>query len=139
MIYLLDLNFTLVANSREKRRPFSAQIEHERYREWLVELLRGECVLLMTARPDRYRGETLRSIEEKTKWKPTAAFFNTHDEPPPKAKQRILKAHVMPIYGKDNDYFAIESNPATRAMYRSFGIRSVAIKEGETWKELPTE
>ncbi|MGB1127627.1 MAG: hypothetical protein ACPG3X_04575 [Opitutales bacterium] len=44
VIYLLDLNYTLVANSPKRRdppiRPFIRQIEQEAYRQWLIELLR---------------------------------------------------------------------------------------------------
>jgi hypothetical protein len=49
MILLLDLNYTLVENSDDKRRPFIKQIEAEQYRRWLVELIRPHHVIMMTA------------------------------------------------------------------------------------------
>lgn len=51
MIYLLDLNYTLVANSENKRSPFIVQIAEEKYRAALVERLQCERVFLLTARP----------------------------------------------------------------------------------------
>jgi hypothetical protein len=33
---------------------------------------------------------------------------------------------------------AIESNPATRAMYARYGIRSVKIEPGDEWQQLPS-
>ena len=62
MIILLDLNYTLVANSTEKKRPFAMQIQHEKYREWLVSLVAPYHTILMTARPEMHRQATLDSI-----------------------------------------------------------------------------
>ncbi len=128
MIYLLDLNFTLVANSHRKAKPFSVQIEGEEYRDDLVKRLRGERVLMLTARPDRYALETLDSIERKTGgWRPERAFFNSMDKPPPEAKRLMLDHYVLPDYPAP--FLAIESNPATRAMYASKGIEAVTYKQ----------
>lgn len=137
MIILLDLNYTLVENSTEKQKPFSKQIEAERYRLWLVDLLRPHHVILMTARPAKYHDATIDSIEEKTGWQPDEALFNAHGLTPPAAKERMLKEHVLPKYG-DVEFLAIESNPATRAMYARHNIRSVKIEPGEEWQSLPS-
>jgi hypothetical protein len=137
MIILLDLNYTLVENSTEKQKPFTKQIEAERYRMWLVELLRPHHVILMTARPEKYHAATIDSIEEKTGWQPDEALFNTHGLTPPMAKERMLKEHVLPKYD-EVQFLAIESNPATRAMYARYGIRSVKIEPGEEWQSLPS-
>lgn len=136
MIYLLDLNYTLVANSHAKAAPFSRQIEQERYREWLVALLQPVRVLLVTARPERYRAATLESIRKKTGWEPEAAFFNDLGLPPPELKERLLRERIRPAYG-DGPYLALESNPATRAMYARHGVRAFPVPKDVQWEQLP--
>jgi hypothetical protein len=128
MIYLLDLNYTLVANSENKRSPFIHQIAAEIYREALVERLQGERVFLLTARPAKYETATLASIKAKAGWQPERAFFNSYGLPPPIAKQEMLKK-IMPEFPREK-FFGIESNPATRAMYARHGI------ESSTWADF---
>jgi len=135
MICLLDLNFTLVANSHEKRSPFTAQIQHEQYRQWLVEKLRNDHVILITARPERHAVQTLTSIKGKTGWNANEAFFNQHNLRPPQAKERILIEHIFPKHGSNAEFFAIESNPLTRAMYAKHGIKSAKVEKGEIWQD----
>lgn len=136
MIILLDLNYTLVENSDERQSPFTKQIALERYRAWLVELLKPHHVILMTARPAMYEAATLASIKAKTGWMPQEAYFNRYGVAPPLAKDRMLKEHVLPKHGQA-DYLAIESNPQTHAMYARHGIRSVKIEPGDEWPSLP--
>ena len=136
MIILLDLNYTLVENSDDKRRPFSKQIEAEQYRRWLVELIRPHHVILMTARPAIHKQVTLASIGAKAAWLPQEAHFNTYGLSPPLAKERMLAEHVLPKHGGAT-FLAIESNPRTHAMYARYGIRSVKIEPGERWDALP--
>lgn len=128
MIYLLDLNYTLVANSEEKHSPFAAQICAEQYREELISALRGDTVYLLTARPARYEALTLASIREKTGWQPDRAYFNHYNLPPPAAKQvmlrKILKEHAPA------ELLAIESNPKTREMYARNAVKS------QTWSQF---
>ena len=138
MIYLLDLNYTLVANSHEKHSPFAEQIRQETYRAWLVALLRTQYVILMTARPVKYRELTIDSIQEKTGWTPTESYFNAYNLPPPQAKERMLLEFVLPPQGRPREFFAIESNPATQAMYARYGIASKRINDNQApWKKLP--
>lgn len=140
MIILLDLNYTLVGNSEEKHSPFIRQIEHETYREWLVELVKPYHVILMTARPDKYYQDTLDSIKAKTGWQPQQAYFNEYRLPPPAAKSRMLADYVFKEHGEDpSNFFAIESNPKTRSMYANLGIASAKIENEEVWQELPIE
>ena len=73
---LLDLNWTLVENSDQRRSPFAEQIAGERYRGWLVDLVRPHPVILVTARPEAYREATLASLAAKTGWQPLEAVFN---------------------------------------------------------------
>ncbi len=130
MIYLLDLNYTLVANSppfgSKPIRPFIRQIEQEEYRQWLVELLRPHKVILITARPDRYREVTLKRIAAKTGWSPMDAYFGQLRARPHIIKEDLLLNHVFSKYGWDG-FFALESNPRTREMYFRHGVRSVPI------------
>lgn len=129
MIYLLDLNYTLVSNSpdRNTKRPkvFTDQIDGEEYHQWLIELLRPHKVIMITARPDKYREYTLARILEKTGWQPMEAYFNTHNERPPISKKRALETFVFHKHGADGtQYYGLESNPMTRNMYAKFGIKS---------------
>lgn len=138
MIILLDLNYTLVGNSTEKRSPFIRQIEHETYREWLVGLVKPFHVILMTARPAKYYQDTLDGIMEKTGWNPQQAYFNEYNLRPPAAKSKMMKEHVFVEHGEDpTNYFAIESNPLTRGMYRNLGIASAHIEDEDVWEKLP--
>jgi hypothetical protein len=130
MIYLLDLNYTLVSNSEQKLAPFTRQIEGETYRTELLQRLQGETVILITARPHIYREQTLASIQAKTGWAPTAAFFNEYNLRPHLAKGRLLKEKILPVWS--GPFFGVESNPLTRAMYAKHGI------DAQTWSEFLT-
>lgn len=127
MIYLLDLNYTLVENSTQKRSPFIAQIAGEQYRRALIDRLQSERVFLLTARLSKYREATLASIKVKTGWLPERAFFNSYGLPPPDAKQEMLKA-ILPEFPGEV-FFGIESNPRTRVMYAKHGINSASWSE----------
>jgi len=138
MIYLLDLNYTLVGNSPKRGdppiRPFIRQIEQETYRQWLVELLRPHQVVLITARPDRYREVTLDRIEEQTGWRPMDAWFALINSRPHMIKEHLLTTCVIPKYGEaGSGYFGLESNPHTRAMYGRYGIQSIRVTDQELW------
>jgi hypothetical protein len=122
-VILLDLNFTLVENSEEKRSPFTRQIENERYRMPLIKALRLDYVIMITARPHKYRIPTLHSIEGKTGWHPDVAIFNDTGERPPEFKSRALDRIASELNFRD--CIAVESNPATRAMYQARGIRAM--------------
>jgi hypothetical protein len=138
MIILLDLNFTLVdrvydPDGGEHRIPFEVRLSGERYRQWLVELVRPHEVILITARPQQHRDATLERIEQLTGWRPPRAFFNGDKTPPPVFKHRVVTQILFRERPDPLEYFAIESNPKTRAMYRNLGIVSVSVGE-RTWK-----
>jgi hypothetical protein len=120
-IILLDLNYTLVANSEVKLQPFARQIEQEVYRSELIDAIRDLAVILITARPEAHRTATLESIKRKTGWAPRSAYFNTLRTSPPVFKAYILRKEILPVYAP-SDLLAIESNPATRRMYESQGV-----------------
>jgi len=136
MIYLLDLNYTLVANSPQRGstpiRPFIRQIEQEEYRQWLIELLRPHQVILITARPNRYREVTLDRIKEKCEWEPMDAYFAEISSRPHMIKEHLLMTYILPKYGKDGSgYFGLESNPHTRGMYGRHGINAIRVSNQE--------
>lgn len=129
MKYLVDLNYTLVGNSPKwgepRITPFSRQIEQETYRQWLVDFLRDKYAILITARPKRYREQTLERIFKQTAWKPKEAYFAEISATPPEVKEDLLLRYIFPKHGRNGeDFFGIESNPKTRAMYGKYGILS---------------
>lgn len=120
-IVLLDLNATLVENTEVHNLPYQYNIPLERYRSWLIELLRPHHVIIMTARPVRYKAETLERIRLLEKWTPMAAHFKPNDsiERAAAAKYRMLNELVFPEFGKPSSglYIALESNCTTKSMY----------------------
>ena len=148
-IILQDLNVALSSNFKEmqKNRPMTNFVENvEEYRQWIVELLKHEHVILVTARSVGYEELTLNSINDQTGWQPNDWCFNPWGEPSGKgalrahrAKERYLTEYIFPKYGDDpNNYFAIESNKYSRSMYRSYGIecRDANRDDSQPWKSL---
>lgn len=134
MKYLVDLNYTLVGNSPKwgepRITPFSRQIELETYRQWLVDFLRDKYAILITARPIRYKEQTLARIFSQTNWQPQEVYFAEISATPPEIKEDLLLRYIFPKHGKNGtDFFGIESNPKTRAMYERYGIKSLSEKD----------
>ncbi len=136
IVLLLDLNYTLVESreggAREGRGAPGRRIARERYREWLLDLVKGRTVILITARPDSQKEQTLSRIRSATGWQPDEAYFNEKNLPPPECKRDILDRHVFPKYGAPGAgtvYIALESNPRTAAMYASLGIPGMRVWE----------
>lgn len=127
-IILLDLNYTLVSNSEIKINPFENQIKKEQYRTDLIYALRNDYVVLITARPERYKKQTLDSLKRKAGFTPHSTYFNGVNLPPPQCKEYYLKNNLLNAYNKDA-MLAIESNPRTRAMYKRYNIKVVTYKE----------
>jgi hypothetical protein len=132
-IVLLDLNYTFVENQAETARlggeDFARRIEFERYRRWLLDLVRERYVILITARPERHREATLANLRELLHWWPPEAWFNEQDLSPPVCKRDILERHIFPRHGRPGKtaYIAIESNPRTAVMYASYGIPAMRV------------
>ena len=129
MKYLVDLNYTLVENSPKwgepRITPFSRQIERETYRQWLVDFLRDKYAILITARPAKYKEQTLARIFSHTNWQPQESYFAEIFVPPPEIKEDLLLRYIFPKHGRNGeDFFGIESNPKTRAAYGKYGILS---------------
>lgn len=134
MKYLVDLNYTLVGNSPKwgepRITPFSRQIELETYRQWLVNFLRDKYAILITARPIRYKEQTLERIFNQTNWQLQESYFAEISATPPEIKKGLLLRYIFPKHGKNGeDFFGIESNPKTRAMYERYGIKSLSEKD----------
>lgn len=134
MKYLVDLNYTLVGNSprwgEPHITPFSRQIERETYRQWLVDFLRDKYAILITARPTRYKEQTLARIFSQTNWQPQEAYFAEISASPPEIKEDLLLRYIFPKHGKNGeDFFGIESNPKTRAMYGKYDIESLCFAD----------
>lgn len=142
-IILMDLNVALSENFNEMRNyPFGYFLkEVERYRQWMVELLKDEYVILITAREQRWAKTTLQRIHKQTGWTPQEAWFNDtgiKGSDAPAVKRTLLKNYVFPEHGDTmSQYLAIESNSATREMYRSLGIRAIDCERQGKWHAIP--
>lgn len=70
-ICLLDLNYTLVSNQMETRmlRPFSRRMQGEEYRSDLLDAIKDDYVIIITARPNYQQKETMENVFKKTGWK----------------------------------------------------------------------
>lgn len=90
-----------------------------------MDFLRDKYVILITARPNRYKEQTLARIFSQTNWQPQEAYFAEIFAPPPEIKEDLLLRYIFPKHGKNGeDFFGIESNPKTRAMYGKYGVPS---------------
>lgn len=133
-IILLDLNYTLADNSREViRQGRLYDVAVERYRTWLIDMIRDLTVLLITVRPQHLKDETLRRIADETGWMPHEAYFNEWGLRAPLAKAKVLDTYVFPKHGRPEEtrYLALESNDETAAMYAGHGIpryRALEVK-----------
>ena len=124
-IILLDLNYTLIANSKEiKTMPLDKKIKSQKYETDLINLIKDNYVILITASPYRRSYKILRDIKDKTGFEPDESFWNFGRQPPA-LKKYWMENEVIPQHGDDGDkYLAIESNPATRRMYKKLGIEA---------------
>ena len=144
LIILLDLNYTLVANSELNKRsrvPYQDKILQETYRLELIELIKGHTVLLCTVRKEMYRDITLRTIAGKCAgWQPHEAYFNPTDTwHGDIVKAEYLERLIFPKYGlpDEQQYYAIESATRTRGMYKRYGIPADPVGKRMKWTRLP--
>lgn len=124
-IILLDLNYTLIANSKEIRfLPLDEKIRKQEYEKDLIELIKDNYVILITASPYKRSHKILRDIKEKTGFEVDESYWNFNRQPPVVKKYWMVE-EVLPRHGEDaSKYLAIESNPATRRMYNKLGIEA---------------
>lgn len=126
-ICLLDLNYTLVGNQKETRtlRPFWRRMAYEEYRKDLIDAIKDDYVIIITARPNYQQEQTMQNVWKKTGWKPDEMYFNDLDADPPTFKESALRRWVFPRHGNNGtDYYAVESNPKTREMYYRYDIEA---------------
>lgn len=141
-IILMDLNVALSENfSDMKNYGFVAFITfNEKFRQWLIDLLRDEYVIVITARDTRWKEATLRRILEVSGWNPQEALFNDTGIPggeAPRIKKTLMEKYVFPKHGEAADYLAIESNSNTRRMYAKLGVTAIDCKREGFWTEIP--
>ena len=124
-IILLDLNYTLISNSKEiKFEKYPNKIYLREYEHGLISLIKDNYVILITASPYKTSYESLKHIEEHTDLKIQESYWN-FGKRPPALKKYWLENAVLKEHGNDHEkYLAIESNPKTREMYAEFGIEA---------------
>lgn len=124
-IILLDLNYTLIANSWKIRNfPLEEKIKAQEYEVDLIDLIKDNYVILITASPYKRSFRILRDIREKTGFVPDESYWNFGGQPP-MVKKYWMENEVLPQHGDNpNQYLAIESNPKTRRMYAKMGIEA---------------
>ena len=124
-IILLDLNYTLISNSWSIRyEKYPAKINKREYEKELVELIKDNYVILITASPDYTSEDSLKHISENTDLKIAESYWNFGMRPH-ELKEYWMKKEVLPNHGDEPDkYLAIESNPKTREMYKRLGIEA---------------
>lgn len=142
-IILMDLNVALSSNFKDMRKySFETFVkEVEEYRDWMVDLLRSEYVILITARNIKWGVHTLDRIHKLTNWVPNEALFNdtgiSGSEAPLIKKTQFIEK-VVPRHGDYlGKYYAIESNPRTREMYASIGVQAFDCEREGKWDRLP--
>ena len=124
-IILLDLNYTLISNSWSIRyEKLPEKINKRKYEHELVDLIKDNYIILITASPYYTSYDSLKHIEENTDLKIDDSYWNFNRRPP-ELKRYWLEKAVLPTHGNNPDrYLAIESNKDTRAMYAEFGIEA---------------
>ena len=124
-IILLDLNYTLIANSWQIRfDKLPEKIYNRKYEHYLIDLIKDNYVILITASPSYTSYDSLKHIEDNTDLKIAESYWN-FGKHPPELKRYWLEKAVLPKHGTDpRRYLAIESNKDTRAMYGEFGIEA---------------
>ena len=125
-IILLDLNYTLIANSKEIfNYPLDKKIKSQKYELDLIELIKDNYVILITASPYRRSHKILRDLKEKTGFVPDESYWNFGGKQPPEVKKYWMESEIIPQHNVNVDkYLAIESNENTRRMYGKLGIEA---------------
>ena len=117
-----DANFILSWDIRYDRLP--QKIYNRNYEHELVELIKDNYVILITASPYETSFDSLKHIQENTELQINESYWNFRKRPP-ELKRYWMKKAVIPTHGDNpNKYLAIESNKNTRAMYKKLGIEA---------------
>ena len=95
-----------------------------------MDFLRNKYTILITARPQKYKDVSLDRIKVLTDWQPQEAYFAEISATPPEIKEHLLLNYIFPKHGNGGaEYFGIESNPKTRAMYEKYAIKSLKAED----------
>ena len=123
-IILLDLNYTLITIPTSKfGGRYPNKIYTQEYETELIDLIKDNYVILITARPEKFKDETLAHIKEKTGFVPDESYWNFDNHYPHELKKYWMEEEIIPNHGDDmTKYLAIESNEKTRKMYRDLGV-----------------
>jgi hypothetical protein len=136
-VVLLDLNYSLVANSAETMR--QRRYDRELYRGWLVDLLRESRarVVLVTVRPARWERATVARIGKLLDgWQPDEAHFNDRGWSAPAWKAHVLRERVRPRF-PSGSFLAIENNANVHTVYDREHVPWVKIDPSDRWAALP--
>ncbi|MBC7463558.1 MAG: hypothetical protein H7227_04795 [Actinobacteria bacterium] len=138
----MELNVALSENfSETKNHSFVNFIAlEEKFQLWLIDLLKTEYVIVITARNDRWKEATLKRIFQESGWNPQEALFNDTGIPgkaPPRIKKELMEKYVFPKHGEQANYLAIESNANTRRMYAKLGVKAIDCKREGIWTTIP--
>lgn len=125
-IILLDLNYTLITRPTSNTGGrYPGRIYSQEYETELIDLIKDNYVILITARPYKYSYKTLAHIKEKTGFVPDESYWNFDRHDPHVIKEIWMKNEIIPKHGDDmTKYLAIESNENTRRMYRKMGVKA---------------
>ena len=125
-IILLDLNYTLISNSWPIRYDeYPDKIFNRQYEQELVNKIKKNYIILITASPYETSFDSIKHIEENTDLKIAESYWNFGNTNPPDLKEYWLEKAVLPTHGDDSSkYLAIESNEDTRDMYARYGIEA---------------
>lgn len=135
-VILLDLNYTLVENSGDTM--MSNRSHAERYRLWLVDLLRSKHVALVTVRHVSERDATLARIAEQTGgWQPQETHFREDKRmTAPEWKGLVYEHRIRPVHA-GKGILAIESNAQVHRVYDRAGVPWAKVGTADRWTVLP--
>ena len=110
-IILLDLNYTLIANSWAIRfEKFPQKINKRKYEHELIKLINDNYIILITASPYETSYDSLKHIEENTDLKIDESYWN-FGKRPPELKRYWLEKEVLPKHGNyPNKYLVKKTN-----------------------------
>lgn len=104
-IILMDLNYTLISNSwpiRYEKLP--EKINKRQYEHQLIELIKDNYIILITASPYCTSYDSLKHIEENTDLKIAESFWNFNKRPHELKKYWLEKA-VLPTHGDNPEKY----------------------------------
>jgi len=137
-IILLDLNATFAYPTHQNGVAWyhytNEKVQQEEYKLALLEQIKDCYVIMITARLDSMKEQSLMRIAEYCNgWQPHEAYFKPVRLKYRKAadwKNYVLKNYVFPIHGTANEtYLALESNSHTRQMYAKNNIKAVRVND----------